>query len=250
MFLSRCRAAAIASFISCTLLLPSLALAGGGGGHSSSSSSHSSSSYSSPHSSSKSSSSGGSVHVQGHMTKNGTYVPSHERSKPDGDFSNNWSTKGNVNPYTGKPGTRVTPPSGHSGTSGSRSLPSSGSPTPSFLGSRGGLPSAGVASTKIDGSSITEPRGLQEAGIPAAGAGPNVGGATESPQTVTTRLPSSAAPNGAAPAKFTSKLANARALIKAGVLAPARKYLREIIDGAPGTSIAADAQRELDALAR
>lgn len=38
------------------------------------------------------------------------YVEPHMRSAPDGNFYNNWSTKGNVNPYTGQPGTRVTPP--------------------------------------------------------------------------------------------------------------------------------------------
>ena len=70
---------------------------GGGGSHSSSSSG-------------SRSSSGGTVHVRGYYRKDGTYVAPHERSAPDGDFDNNWSTKGNVNPYTGKEGTRVTPP--------------------------------------------------------------------------------------------------------------------------------------------
>jgi hypothetical protein len=79
---------------------------GGGHGHSSASSGHSSSSSSR---SSSSHSSGSSVHVHGYTKKDGTYVPPHERSKADGNFSNNWSTKGNVNPVTGKPGTVVTP---------------------------------------------------------------------------------------------------------------------------------------------
>ena len=52
------------------------------------------------------------VHVRGYVRKDGTYVAPHYRSAPDGDFYNNWSTKGNINPYTGKPGTRVTPPNG------------------------------------------------------------------------------------------------------------------------------------------
>ncbi len=34
--------------------------------------------------------------------KNGTYVESHKRSKEDNSTFNNWSTKGNTNPYTGK----------------------------------------------------------------------------------------------------------------------------------------------------
>src|SRR5258706_4915324 len=53
---------------------------------------------------------GGSVSVRGYTKKDGTYVAPHQRSAPDGNFDNNWSTKGNVNPYTGEEGTRVTPP--------------------------------------------------------------------------------------------------------------------------------------------
>ena len=48
--------------------------------------------------------------VRGYFRKDGTYVAPHYRSAPDGNFWNNWSTKGNVNPYTGKPGTKVPPP--------------------------------------------------------------------------------------------------------------------------------------------
>ena len=48
------------------------------------------------------------VYVRGHYRSNGTYVQPHYRSDPDGNPYNNWSTKGNVNPYTGKRGT-VTP---------------------------------------------------------------------------------------------------------------------------------------------
>lgn len=46
------------------------------------------------------------VYVHGYTTKNGTYVAPHYRSAPDGNVYNNWSTIGNVNPYTGQPGTR------------------------------------------------------------------------------------------------------------------------------------------------
>jgi len=53
------------------------------------------------------------VHVKGYYRKDGTYVRPHYRSAPDGNFYNNWSTKGNINPYTGKPGTKVTPPSSY-----------------------------------------------------------------------------------------------------------------------------------------
>jgi hypothetical protein len=58
---------------------------------------------------------GGSVSVRGYVRKDGTYVAPHYRSAPDGNFYNNWSTKGNVNPYTGEAGTRVTPPGQSSG---------------------------------------------------------------------------------------------------------------------------------------
>jgi hypothetical protein len=50
------------------------------------------------------------TYVQGHYRSNGTYVAPHYRSNPDGNFYNNWSTKGNINPYTGQRGARVTPP--------------------------------------------------------------------------------------------------------------------------------------------
>lgn len=46
------------------------------------------------------------VYVQGYTTKNGTYVAPHYRSSPDSSVLNNWSTRGNVNPYTGQVGTR------------------------------------------------------------------------------------------------------------------------------------------------
>jgi hypothetical protein len=49
---------------------------------------------------------GGSHSVKGHTTKNGTYVLPHRATNPDGRKSNNWSQKGNVNPYTGAAGTK------------------------------------------------------------------------------------------------------------------------------------------------
>lgn len=45
------------------------------------------------------------VAVQGYCRGNGTYVAPHYRTAPDGNPYNNWSTVGNVNPYTGKAGT-------------------------------------------------------------------------------------------------------------------------------------------------
>jgi hypothetical protein len=56
---------------------------------------------------------GSDVHVQGHYRRDGAYVAPHYRSAPDGNRLNNWSTQGNVNPYTGQSETRdpyYTPP--------------------------------------------------------------------------------------------------------------------------------------------
>jgi hypothetical protein len=49
------------------------------------------------------------VRVRGYYRSNGTYVQPYYRSNPDGNFSNNWSTYPNINPYTGTIGTRHTP---------------------------------------------------------------------------------------------------------------------------------------------
>jgi hypothetical protein len=46
----------------------------------------------------------GDTSVGAYVRRDGTYVQPHYRSVPDGDRSNNWSTRGNVNPYTGQPG--------------------------------------------------------------------------------------------------------------------------------------------------
>ncbi len=44
--------------------------------------------------------------VNGYYRSNGTYVKGHYRSSPNSTTRDNWSTKGNYNPYTGKQGTR------------------------------------------------------------------------------------------------------------------------------------------------
>ena len=87
--------AVIASFLSADVM------ARGGGGGRSSGGSHYSPGTGSSHSSTS---------VRGYTRKDGTYVAPHKRSTADGDFKNNWSTKGNQNPNTGKEGTRQTPP--------------------------------------------------------------------------------------------------------------------------------------------
>jgi hypothetical protein len=45
------------------------------------------------------------VHVKGYTKSNGTYVDAHYRTAPNETINDNWSTKPNVNPYTGKVGT-------------------------------------------------------------------------------------------------------------------------------------------------
>ena len=45
------------------------------------------------------------VSVKGHYRSNGTYVQPHYRSSPNSTKADNWSTRGNVNPYTGRAGT-------------------------------------------------------------------------------------------------------------------------------------------------
>lgn len=49
------------------------------------------------------------TYVGGYYRSSGTYATPHYRSNPDGNFYNNYSTYGNVNPYTGAYGTRRTP---------------------------------------------------------------------------------------------------------------------------------------------
>ena len=44
------------------------------------------------------------VQVNGYYKKDGNYVQPHYRSDPNSTPDDNWSTKGNVNPYTNKPG--------------------------------------------------------------------------------------------------------------------------------------------------
>lgn len=46
------------------------------------------------------------VPVKGYFRKDGTYVAPHMRSAPNSTTSDNFSTQGNVNPYTGAPGTK------------------------------------------------------------------------------------------------------------------------------------------------
>lgn len=47
------------------------------------------------------------VPVRPHVTHGGTYVKPHYRTSPNRTQRDNWSSKPNVNPTTGKPGTKV-----------------------------------------------------------------------------------------------------------------------------------------------
>lgn len=59
---------------------------------------------------SKSGHHGGTTHVKGYVKKNGKYVAPHDRTAPNGTKTDNWSTNGNVNPETGKAGTKSPEP--------------------------------------------------------------------------------------------------------------------------------------------
>ena len=53
------------------------------------------------------------VHVSGYTKRDGTYVQPHYQTAPDSTKVNNWSSKPNVNPYTGQEGTKDPYASGH-----------------------------------------------------------------------------------------------------------------------------------------
>lgn len=44
--------------------------------------------------------------VRSYTTRRGTTVETHRRTDPDRTTRNNWSARGNVNPHTGKRGTK------------------------------------------------------------------------------------------------------------------------------------------------
>ena len=47
------------------------------------------------------------VRVQGYYRSDGTYVQPYVRSSPNRSYNDNWSVRPNVNPYTGRRGTRT-----------------------------------------------------------------------------------------------------------------------------------------------
>jgi hypothetical protein len=46
------------------------------------------------------------TYVSGYTRSNGTYVSGHYRSCANSTTTDNWTTRGNSNPYTGEPGYR------------------------------------------------------------------------------------------------------------------------------------------------
>jgi hypothetical protein len=98
-------------FVAAALLLsiPALARGSHGGGHSGG---HSGGSHAGAHVSHSSKAATGTgakaqrEHVAAYTKKDGTRVAGHDRSTKDSTTKNNWSKKGNVNPETGKAGTK------------------------------------------------------------------------------------------------------------------------------------------------
>ena len=54
----------------------------------------------------KSHGSSSTTNVHGYTKKNGTYVAPHKRTTPNHTQRDNWTSKPNQNPYTGKDGTK------------------------------------------------------------------------------------------------------------------------------------------------
>lgn len=49
----------------------------------------------------------GDVTVRGYTRSDGTYVAPYHRTSPDSTINNNYSTRPNINPYTGQEGTKA-----------------------------------------------------------------------------------------------------------------------------------------------
>ena len=94
---------AVSAFLVAEAILP--AMARGHSGSNSHSASHSTSGF---HKNSNNSASTGTADhiVHGYVRKNGTYVSPYHATNPNHTKNDNYSTKGNINPYTGKAGTK------------------------------------------------------------------------------------------------------------------------------------------------
>lgn len=83
-------------------------------------------------------------YVRGYTKKDGTYVAPHYQTNPNSTTSDNYSTIGNVNPYTGQPGTKPDTRPSYGSTAPSYSTPSYSSPS---YGSSYGSRQSGTSST-------------------------------------------------------------------------------------------------------
>lgn len=82
------------------------------------------------------------VAVHGYTRKDGTYVQPYERTAPNNTRNDNYSTQGNVNPYTGQPGTKPR----DEGAYGAYQTPSYSAPQPNPYASPYDAPTAPSAS--------------------------------------------------------------------------------------------------------
>ena len=81
-------------------------------------------------------------YVSGYTRRDGTYVQPHFQSNPNSTTSDNYSTRGNVNPYTGQLGTQpdTRPSFGSTYTAPTYTTPQYGRTTPALGSSYGSQP--------------------------------------------------------------------------------------------------------------
>jgi hypothetical protein len=70
------------------------------------------------------------VSVKGYYRKDGTYVAPYHRTSPNNTKNDNYSTEGNINPYTGKPGTKPRDPPADAPAAPAQAAPSEAEKTP------------------------------------------------------------------------------------------------------------------------
>lgn len=104
----------------------------------------------------KSSGSGSSekTYVKGYNRKDGTYVAPHYRTKANGTKNDNWSTRGNINPYTGKAGTKPRDEDGAANTRAQYSAPPSEVPSRTSRAAQNDQPATPSAAPEARGSTM------------------------------------------------------------------------------------------------
>lgn len=126
------------------------------------------------------------VRVRGYVRKDGTYVAPHVRSAPDSTTTNNWGTRGNVNPYTREAGRKDALPSAPAGTAtpGTSSRPAGTAaiapavpPSAPPPGAALGMSSQQQGPRKV--ASVTPPGALTKRGAWALSFTPPAGSLTE-----------------------------------------------------------------------